>query len=211
VNAHYHTFPEGGGIYASKLALSIEDVRMFGSSGGRPWKTVLCNNHPRTRPRDSSARALKLEVEVVFGFQESASEIVSSRHGSSEIVSSMRHGCTEIVSSTQGVSKIASEVVSSSHGISEFTSKIVSSLRHGCSKIGSYSHGFSEIASSLHYARSKSSFSHRPCLLSLPSWIPMSNLRVLEIVGCESQLETLWNSDSQTPLELRELNITMNL
>lgn len=29
VNAQYDTFPDGGGLCASKLALSIEDLRMF--------------------------------------------------------------------------------------------------------------------------------------------------------------------------------------
>eukprot|EP00253_Pinus_taeda_P015740 PITA_15740 len=39
----------------------------------------------------------------------------------------------------------------------------------------------------------------------LPSWIPMENLKVLEIAG--GQLEILWKRQSQAPLKLRELNI----
>eukprot|EP00253_Pinus_taeda_P001391 PITA_01391 len=41
---------------------------------------------------------------------------------------------------------------------------------------------------------------------SLPSWIPMQNLRVLKMAG--SELETLWLRESQAPLQLRELEIT---
>lgn len=40
---------------------------------------------------------------------------------------------------------------------------------------------------------------------SLPSWIPMDNLRVLQVFG--SVLKTLWQSKSQVPLQLRELVI----
>lgn len=40
---------------------------------------------------------------------------------------------------------------------------------------------------------------------SLPSWIPMDNLRVLEVAG--SRLNVLWPHESQGPLLLRELNI----
>eukprot|EP00253_Pinus_taeda_P016207 PITA_16207 len=40
---------------------------------------------------------------------------------------------------------------------------------------------------------------------SLPSWVPMENLRVLEVAG--SRLEMLWQLQSQAPLQLRELNI----
>jgi Leucine-rich repeat (LRR) protein len=44
---------------------------------------------------------------------------------------------------------------------------------------------------------------------SLPSWIPMQNLRVLNVAG--SELETLWLRESQAPLQLRELEITAPL
>eukprot|EP00253_Pinus_taeda_P005269 PITA_05269 len=40
---------------------------------------------------------------------------------------------------------------------------------------------------------------------SLPSWVPLGNLRVLEVRG--SRLKTLWQQESQPPLQLRELNI----
>lgn len=40
---------------------------------------------------------------------------------------------------------------------------------------------------------------------SLPHWIPLRNLRVLEVAG--GQLETLWRDSSEAPLQLRELNI----
>nr|ABR17027.1 unknown [Picea sitchensis] len=39
----------------------------------------------------------------------------------------------------------------------------------------------------------------------LPSWIPMKNIRVLEVVG--TKLKKLWRAESQAPLELRELNV----
>eukprot|EP00253_Pinus_taeda_P036374 PITA_36374 len=44
---------------------------------------------------------------------------------------------------------------------------------------------------------------------SLPSWIPMSNLRVLQVSG--SILKTLWEDESQAPLHLRELEINAPL
>jgi Leucine-rich repeat (LRR) protein len=44
---------------------------------------------------------------------------------------------------------------------------------------------------------------------SLPSWIPMENLRVLQVYG--SVLKTLWQSKSQAPLQLRELVINSPL
>jgi hypothetical protein len=40
---------------------------------------------------------------------------------------------------------------------------------------------------------------------SLPPWIPLRNLRVLEVAG--DQLETLWKDASEAPLQLRELYI----
>jgi hypothetical protein len=40
---------------------------------------------------------------------------------------------------------------------------------------------------------------------SLPTWIPMKNLRVLQVYG--SALKTLWEGESQTPVQLRELEI----
>eukprot|EP00253_Pinus_taeda_P009561 PITA_09561 len=43
----------------------------------------------------------------------------------------------------------------------------------------------------------------------LPSWIPMENLRVLEVGG--KKLKTLWQAESQAPLELRELQIAAPL
>jgi Leucine-rich repeat (LRR) protein len=43
----------------------------------------------------------------------------------------------------------------------------------------------------------------------LPSWMPMKNLRVLEVTGGE--LETLWQNRSEAPLQLRELNIRAGL
>lgn len=39
----------------------------------------------------------------------------------------------------------------------------------------------------------------------LPSWIPVKNIRVLEVAG--SKLKIPWRPESQAPLQLRELNI----
>jgi hypothetical protein len=116
----------------------------------------------------SSFNRISEHVSEIVSSPEGCSEIVSSPDGCSEIASPLRHECSEIVSSSYGFLEIASEIVSSSHGLSE---------------IPSWS---SEIDSS-----------HRRCRYSLPSWIPMKNLRVLEVVGCEIQLETLWNSESE--------------
>jgi Leucine-rich repeat (LRR) protein len=44
---------------------------------------------------------------------------------------------------------------------------------------------------------------------SLPVWIPKKNLRVLEVTGAE--LETLWQTENEAPLQLRELNIRSTL
>eukprot|EP00253_Pinus_taeda_P007680 PITA_07680 len=45
-----------------------------------------------------------------------------------------------------------------------------------------------------------------PCS-SLPSWILMENLRVLEVHG--NELETLWQSENQAPSQLRELKMLL--
>ena len=57
VNAQYDTFPDSGGLYASKLALSVENLRMFDISGQHRGKTVLWN---------SSAIALMLKLEATM-------------------------------------------------------------------------------------------------------------------------------------------------
>lgn len=50
---------------------------------------------------------------------------------------------------------------------------------------------------------------HECHLPSLPSWIPIKNLWVLEIHGTE--LKTLWQTESQVPLQLRKLQIVAPL
>lgn len=64
MNFQYDTFPEGG-LYSSKLAVSIQDLRIFDRSEHAPWKMVLLDYHSRMHPRESSAKALKLELEAV--------------------------------------------------------------------------------------------------------------------------------------------------
>lgn len=64
MNFQYDTFPEGG-LYSSKLAVSIQDLRILDHSEHAPWKMVLLDYHSRMHPRESSAKALKLELEAV--------------------------------------------------------------------------------------------------------------------------------------------------
>eukprot|EP00253_Pinus_taeda_P035300 PITA_35300 len=90
-------------------------------------------------------------------------------------------------SSVNRSSEHVSEIVSLSNGLSESVSEIASSSRLGCS----------EVISSNRLWR----------YFSLPSYIPIKNLRILEIFGRQIQLETLWENDSEAPMQLRELNI----
>lgn len=64
MNFQYDTFPEGG-LYSSKLAVSIQDLQILDRSEHAPWKMVLLDYHTRMHPRESSAKALKFELEAV--------------------------------------------------------------------------------------------------------------------------------------------------
>ncbi|KAI5076002.1 hypothetical protein GOP47_0008067 [Adiantum capillus-veneris] len=64
VNLQYDIFPRMG-IYASRLALSIEEAGIYDCSKNAPWKKVLGYHWSKSRPRESSAKALKLELESV--------------------------------------------------------------------------------------------------------------------------------------------------
>eukprot|EP01018_Ginkgo_biloba_P036606 Gb_39311 [translate_table: standard] len=64
VDFQYDTFPDGG-LNASKLAVSIQDFLIVDNSRGAPWKMVLGHYASKLHPRESSAKALKLELEAV--------------------------------------------------------------------------------------------------------------------------------------------------
>ncbi|KAI5056458.1 hypothetical protein GOP47_0028276 [Adiantum capillus-veneris] len=64
VDLQHDTFPETG-VYASRLALSIRDVRIYDCSKDAPWKKILGYHRSKSRPRESSAKALNLELESV--------------------------------------------------------------------------------------------------------------------------------------------------
>ncbi|KAF2294790.1 hypothetical protein GH714_018105 [Hevea brasiliensis] len=60
----YDLFPVGG-ICASKLSLSVQEFYLHDMSKSAPWKQVLGYYHSKDRPRESSSKALKLELEAV--------------------------------------------------------------------------------------------------------------------------------------------------
>ncbi|MCO5608991.1 hypothetical protein L7F22_063211 [Adiantum nelumboides] len=64
VDLQHDTFPETG-VYASRLALSIRDVRIYDCSKDAPWKKILGYHCSKSRPRESAAKALNLELESV--------------------------------------------------------------------------------------------------------------------------------------------------
>ncbi|EEF43703.1 autophagy-related protein 2 isoform X2 [Ricinus communis] len=60
----YDFFPVGG-IYASKLSLSVQDFYLCDRSKSAPWTRVLGYYRSKGRPRESSSKAFKLELEAV--------------------------------------------------------------------------------------------------------------------------------------------------
>ncbi|XP_048433003.1 autophagy-related protein 2 [Pyrus x bretschneideri] len=60
----YDIFPVGG-ICVSKLYLSVQDFYVYDRSKDAPWKLVLGYYHSRDRPRKSSSKAFKLDLESV--------------------------------------------------------------------------------------------------------------------------------------------------
>ncbi|XP_077225008.1 autophagy 2 [Tasmannia lanceolata] len=64
MNLHYDMFPDGE-IYVSKLSLSIQDFHLYDNSMSAPWKMVLGYYHSKDHPRESCAKAFKLDLEAV--------------------------------------------------------------------------------------------------------------------------------------------------
>ncbi|BBH09554.1 autophagy 2 [Prunus dulcis] len=58
----YDVFPAGG-ISVSKLSLSVQDFYLYDRSKDAPWKLVLGYYHSKDRPRKSSSKAFKLDLE----------------------------------------------------------------------------------------------------------------------------------------------------
>ncbi|KAF6144029.1 hypothetical protein GIB67_017637 [Kingdonia uniflora] len=64
LNLHYDMFPDGE-ICSSKLALTVQDFHLYDGSRDAPWKLVLGYYHSKDHPRESSAKAFKLDLEAV--------------------------------------------------------------------------------------------------------------------------------------------------
>ncbi|XP_050212203.1 autophagy-related protein 2 [Mercurialis annua] len=64
IQLQYDLFPVGG-IYASKLSLSVQDFYLCDRSKSAPWTRVLGYYRSKGRPRESSSKALMLELEAV--------------------------------------------------------------------------------------------------------------------------------------------------
>ncbi|KAJ6936770.1 hypothetical protein NC652_011455 [Populus alba x Populus x berolinensis] len=60
----YDVFPVGG-IYASKLCLSVQDFHLYDGSKTAPWKQILGYYHSKDHPRESTSKAFKLDLEAV--------------------------------------------------------------------------------------------------------------------------------------------------
>ncbi|XP_042482535.1 autophagy-related protein 2 [Macadamia integrifolia] len=60
----YDMFPDGE-ICMSKLSLSVQDFHLFDGSKHAPWKLVLGYYHSKDHPRESSAKAFRLDLEAV--------------------------------------------------------------------------------------------------------------------------------------------------
>lgn len=60
----YDVFPDGD-ICVSKLSLSVLDFRLDDNSKDAPWKLILGYYHSKDHPRESSSKALKLNLEAV--------------------------------------------------------------------------------------------------------------------------------------------------
>ncbi|XP_074579751.1 autophagy-related protein 2-like [Curcuma longa] len=64
LSLQYDIYPEEE-TNVSKLSLSIQDFYLYDSSSNAPWKMVLGNYHSKDRPRESYAKAFKLDLETV--------------------------------------------------------------------------------------------------------------------------------------------------
>ncbi|KAK3025601.1 hypothetical protein RJ639_042099 [Escallonia herrerae] len=64
IDFRYHVYPDGG-ICASGISLSVKDFRLNDCSNDAPWKLVLGYYQSKDHPRESSSKALKLDLEAV--------------------------------------------------------------------------------------------------------------------------------------------------
>ncbi|XP_050365139.1 autophagy-related protein 2 isoform X2 [Argentina anserina] len=60
----YDVYPVGG-VCVSKLSLSVQDFYLYDKSKDAPWKLVLGYYHSKDRPRKSSSKGFKLDLEAV--------------------------------------------------------------------------------------------------------------------------------------------------
>lgn len=64
MNVEYEVFPDGE-IFASKLSLSVKDIRLNDNGKDAPWKLVLGYYQSKGHPREYTSKALKLNLEAV--------------------------------------------------------------------------------------------------------------------------------------------------
>lgn len=64
LNLQYDVYPDEE-VCASKLAVSVQDFHLYDRSKDAPWKMVLGYYHSKDHPRESCAKAFKLDLEVV--------------------------------------------------------------------------------------------------------------------------------------------------
>ncbi|KAH7446345.1 hypothetical protein KP509_01G052200 [Ceratopteris richardii] len=64
VDLQHDIFPRAG-VHASRLVLSIRDIGIYDCSKDAPWKKILGYHRSKSRPRESYARALRMELESV--------------------------------------------------------------------------------------------------------------------------------------------------
>ncbi|KAF5180466.1 Autophagy-related protein [Thalictrum thalictroides] len=60
----YDMYPDGE-VSVSKLSLSVQDFNLYDRSKDAPWKLILGYYHSKDHPRESSAKAFKLDLEAV--------------------------------------------------------------------------------------------------------------------------------------------------
>uniref|UniRef100_A0A1D1XDD5 Autophagy-related protein 2 n=1 Tax=Anthurium amnicola TaxID=1678845 RepID=A0A1D1XDD5_9ARAE len=64
LNLQYDFYPDAE-LFVSKLSLSVQDFHLYDRSRNAPWKMVLGYYHSKDHPRESSAKAFKLDLESV--------------------------------------------------------------------------------------------------------------------------------------------------
>ncbi|KAL5714191.1 hypothetical protein ACHQM5_016185 [Ranunculus cassubicifolius] len=64
VDLQYDMYPNSE-VSVSKLSLSVQDINLYDHSRNAPWKLVLGYYHSKDHPRESSAKAFKLDLEAV--------------------------------------------------------------------------------------------------------------------------------------------------